>query len=233
MEIFIILFILLNLCLALGFLKFFGKEGLIVFHILLIILVQITINVQVSFFGHPLVFGSVLFAVLFMTVDLLSEHYGKKEGYKTVFMGTFTLVVFIAAINAALYLPPADTATLNDEFKTLFSGQWRITLADLVVSYFALQTFNVWFFDKIRTFTKGRHLWLRNNLATFVSQTLIAILFFQLAFAGTIPQNQLWEIILTGLVIKYAISLLDTPFMYLSRYCLPKNYLREKKFCEE
>lgn len=75
--------------------------------------------------------------------------------------------------------------------------------------------------------TKGKHMWLRNNVSSLISQTLIAVFFFQAAFAGTIPQNVLWGIIFSGLLIKWGICMLETPFLYMSRSFVPKDYDRD------
>jgi len=62
--------------------------------------------------------------------------------------------------------------------------------------------------------TKGKHLWLRNNLSTITSQTISSVLFFTIAFYGV---YDIWPIIIETTIAKCIISIIDTPFIYLSR----------------
>ncbi|MBC8500945.1 MAG: queuosine precursor transporter [DPANN group archaeon] len=222
-EILFFVFIFIDLFLALLFLRFFGKRGVMVFYVAHIIMSQITVKMQINLFGFTTIFGSMLFAVLFLCTDIITEHFGKKEGYRTVTLGVASLLFFIFVIQAATIFVPSETNTVFDSFKNLFSNQWRVVFADIIISYLILQKFDVWLFHKINEWTKGKHLWLRNNLSTWTSQTLTAIFFFQAAFFGIIPQAILWQIILTGLAMKLLIALLDTPFVYLSYKFLPKK----------
>lgn len=227
-ELIFIVFILLDLFLALLSLKYFGKTGLIVFYVVHVVLVQITIQMQVDIFGYTAVVGSMLFAALFMSTDVLTEHYGKKEGYRAVLMGAGSLVLFLIVINVSMLFNPSDSNTIAPAFITLFGGQWRITISDLIISYLVFQSLDVWIYHKIYEWTGTKHLWLRNCGSTFISQTIIAITFFQAAFAGTIEQSVLWQIILAGLAIKLLIALMDTPFVYLSHKFLPKDKIPQE-----
>lgn len=222
-ELIFLIFILFDLFLALMFLRFFGKVGLIVFYVIHVILVQITVQIQVDLLGYTAVVGSMLFAALFMCTDVLTEHYGKKEGYKAVVLGALGLLLFLFVVNIAQLFTPSETDSISPSFAALFSGQLRITLSDLFISYLIFQSFDVWLYHKIHEWTGDRYLWLRNIASTVISQTIIAVLFFQAAFAGVLEQQVLWQIIFAGLAMKLFIAVLDTPFVYLSYRFLPKD----------
>jgi uncharacterized integral membrane protein (TIGR00697 family) len=80
--------------------------------------------------------------------------------------------------------------------------------------------------------TRGRHLWLRNNGSTLVSQFVdsFAVITITHYYARGLPidpaqplWSQLWVFILSGYLFKMAAALLDTvPFYagvsFLSRY---------------
>lgn len=223
-ELLLLSFVLADLFLCLLFFKYAGKMGLIAFYIIHIFLVQITIQMQFDVFGHTMVFGSALFAIIFLAIDVLTEHYGKDEGYKAVRLGSASLLLFLIIVTIVQYFEPSATNEITQEFGAIFGQQIRITLSDLLISYLLLQSFDVWLYNKIGILTKGKHLWLRNNVSSLISQTLIAVFFFQAAFAGVIPQDKLWDIIFHGLLIKWAICMLETPFLYMSRSFKPKNY---------
>ena len=64
----------------------------------------------------------------------------------------------------------------------------------------------------LETKTGERHLWLRNNLSTAVSQFLDSFIFIAIAFYGVMP---IWPLIVGQWIIKMAIAILDTPVVYL------------------
>lgn len=191
-----------------------------------ILLSQITVQMQISLFGFTTIFGSMLFAVLFLCTDILNEHYGKEEAYRAVLIGAGVLIFFLFVIQTAMLFQPTQTNTVYGAFSTLFSNQWRIVLADLFVSYLIFQLFNIALYDRISKWTKRKFLWMRVNVSTIITQILIAVIFFQIAFFGSLPQSIIWQIIIVGLVMKILITLLETPFMYLSYKFLPKEKVR-------
>ena len=67
----------------------------------------------------------------------------------------------------------------------------------------------------------GRHLWLRNNLSTMVSQLIDSSIFCTIAFWGVLPVELFTEILISTYVIKFVVAAVDTPFMYLGRRLAP------------
>ena len=86
----------------------------------------------------------------------------------------------------------------------------RIILGS-IVAYGVSQTFDVWIFHRIKVLLASRHLWLRNNVSTLLSQTVDTCLFITIAFYGQFP---LLPLIMGQLTVKYTIAVLDTPVVY-------------------
>lgn len=214
--VYVLIFIIIDMCLLLLSYKLFDKYGLIAMYILHIVLSQLTINIPIELFGFTTVVGSSLYAVLFLTIDMINEHYGKNTANKTVDSGVFVLIVFIVIISFIKLLIANNNDIYSNTFNQLFENQLRIVISDIVISYFLFQKLNIWIFNKIKKITASKYLWLRNNASTMISQLLTAIFFYQFAFAGIIPQKELWQIIITGLIIKLIITIFETPFLYLS-----------------
>ncbi len=98
-------------------------------------------------------------------------------------------------------------------------------------------------FQKWKSVTNGRHLWLRNNGSTLVSQFVdsFAVITITHFYAGALPLDptqaiwpQLWVFIGSGYVFKLTIALFDTgPFYigvhYLSRYLEIDPYAEHAK----
>ena len=101
-----------------------------------------------------------------------------------------------------------------------------------MIAYLVAQFVDVYVFHFWKRLTKGKHLWLRNNGSTLVSQFVdtVAVILITHFYARSLPVNeglpilpQLWVFIASGYVFKLAVALLDTiPFYigvrWLSRY---------------
>ena len=77
-------------------------------------------------------------------------------------------------------------------------------------------------FHFIKDKTKGKHLWIRNNASTVVSQLVDSTIVYTVAFWGIIPN--VWELVIVAWIMKIGVAVLDTPFLYLL-----KRYIRITK----
>jgi hypothetical protein len=114
------------------------------------------------------------------------------------------------------------------ELKTLAFG----AVAASMFAYLSAQLCDVYLFHFWKRLTKGRHLWLRNNASTMVSQLVdtTAVILITHFYAGALPVDpgqpiwdQLAVFIASGYVFKLVIAAIDTgPFYlgvrWLSRY---------------
>ncbi len=79
-----------------------------------------------------------------------------------------------------------------------------------------------WYFLK----TTGRkNLWLRNIGSQIIAQILDSLIFFTIAFYGALPLNMLAEAMIIGFFLKAEITILSTPFLYLSYRLYKPNKL--------
>lgn len=99
-----------------------------------------------------------------------------------------------------------------------------------ITSYAVVQFLDVHVFGYIRKKTNGKHLWLRNNLSTLISQTIANILFLSIAFLGTMPMEKWYNLFVSNLSVRYVLLLSDTLLVYTGVALLYKVYpeLRNK-----
>lgn len=227
-SVYLLLLIAIDMCFVLLMFHFFGKKGLITMYVLHIFLSQITINIPYRFLGLNSIIGSCFYGVLFLTMDMVSEHYGKEEANLTINSGICSLTILLVLIIVISNLIKLNVDNYSVEFLDLFNNQWRIIITDIFISYFLFQKINVLIFCKIKKLTNEKYLWLRNNVSTIISQIFTAILFYEFAFFGVMDQYKIWQIILSGLLIKIIISILETPFLYISKKVGVKVKYNEK-----
>jgi queuosine precursor transporter len=202
----------------------------------------IDLSFQLGSFDIPfVVFVGVLpYPITFLCTDLISELYGKTRANRVVWMGLVVnlWVLFILWFGSVLppqpvldasNLPPlGDPNRLFFEIKHLAFG----ATAASMIAYLTAQFVDVHLFHRIRKLTKGKHLWLRNNLSTLTSQLVdsLAVVLITYYYTHAIrvePGQQVTKVlvvlILSNYVFKMVAALLDTlPFYlgvkYLSRY---------------
>lgn len=194
----------------------FGKTWLYAIIIANVILVSTFAAKLIPIFGLVTNVSNTFYAAIFIATDIISEHHGKKAAFKSIWLGFAGLVVFmILGQFALLFSTVADTETVSAAMDTLFAAVPRIAVASFV-AYAISQSLDIWIFDKIRNSTGDGKLWFRNLGSTLLAQLVDSVIFFTLAFAGTVPVETLIVIILTGYIVKAVVALMDTPFMYWS-----------------
>ena len=234
-ELLWILFLLFELSAALILFKAFGRAGLYALVVANVILCNIQVQKEVRMIGLTFTLGNVLYGATFFATDMLSELYGKREARRAVWLGFAVMVVTLVVMMFANAFVPAGqkgspgAEAASDAIETLFGTfkallVWnlhetnfaRIAIASLI-AYLISQFHDVWAFHFWKQKTKGRHLWLRNNASTWVSQFIDTAVFCTLAFAGAKPTHVFFEILMTTYFIKLLVAALDTPFIYLGR----------------
>ena len=159
--------------------------------------------------------GIVAYPFTFLLSDTIAEVYGRKTATRVVWLGFACSMIMLALIYAVKVwpAPSADIWNAQAEYDRILGAVPRIVFASMV-AYLISQNHDVIAFHLWKRFTGGKHLWLRNNASTMVSQAIDTVAFVTLAFAGTVPANVLWNIVGTHYAAKLIISVVDTPFVY-------------------
>lgn len=226
-ELLWLVMLLANFLLIITAYRFFGKWGLIMWIPISVIVANIQVIQTVELFGLVATLGNIVYATSFLVTDILSENYGKEEAKKAVWIGFFSLIAMTLLMNMALLFQPLAgdefAQTAHGSLSTIFNLMPRIAVASLA-AYLISQRHDVWAFHFWKKrFSADRHLWLRNNLSTMVSQLLDSTVFTLIAFWGVFESSMLWEVFLTTYFLKFIVAAADTPFVYWSKYIFKKN----------
>ncbi len=218
------LYLALDMMFILLLFRIFGKAGLYMSITMNIILCNMTVPKLTELFGFQVTMGTILYASILFTTDILSEVYGKKEAQKGVNVGLFALVISAIFIQITLMFPSAESDIYGVHLDQAFDLFWRIALASLV-AYMISQYHDIMMFHYIGQKTSGKLLWLRNNISTLVSQALDTLFFTVIAFYGVFELDVLAEIFITTYILKVIIALVDTPFLYLAVHLAPETHV--------
>ncbi len=171
----------------------------------------------------------IAYSATFTMTDIISDVYGRKASSYAVWAGFAANVSMVILVLSGWILPPLATQ-FQQRYEVLLSTP-RIVAASMV-AYLVSQNHDVIAFHFWKAVTRGRHLWLRNNASTAVSQFIDTCIFITLAFYGSVPIGILFKMILSQYLVKLMIAICDTPFVYLgvklvrNELCLRKIFSR-------
>ena len=242
----VVWFIMLILCFLsiLVFLRLFGYVGLYVYSAIAIITANIQVLKQANFnfFSSinekiipfyepsPIALGTILFASTFLCTDILSEYYGKEKARKNVLIGFCSFFLMTILMLVTIGIQPAEdewVSMVQESLAILFTPMTSIFVASMI-AYLISQYFDIWFFSYLKTVSSNKLLWLRNNVSTAVSSLIDNTIFSIFAWIILNPNPfPLSDVIMTFILgvylLRVFIALLDTPFIYLAKYFIPKE----------
>ena len=186
--------------------------------------------------------GVLPYPVTFMCTDLISELFGEKKARDMVWVGLLlnAWVVFLLWLGGVLpgfepIDPVTGTPALDEagrlpvffEIRELAFGAVAASMmAYLIAQFCDVRLFHFW-----KNLTQGKHLWLRNNASTMISQIVdtTAVILITHFYAQALPINgdepiwpQLLVFIASGYVFKLVVAAADTGPIYLAvRYLRP------------
>jgi len=162
--------------------------------------------------------GVLPYPITFLVTDLLSELYGKARANQVVWVGLLLnlWVMFILWLGGIL--PGTDSPAFFEIRTMAFGAVTASMIAYLFAQFCDVHLYHFW-----KKLTQGRHLWLRNNASTLVSQIVdtTAVILITHYHAHALPLDpsrdigsQLIDFIVAGYVFKVVVALLDTLPLY-------------------
>jgi len=223
-ELLWLLTVVYDLGLAILLYKFFGKYGLYTAVVLGIILGNLQGGKvsELELFGYSFTasMGAILYSGIYFATDVLNEKYGREEANRAVLLGFVANVAVMITLLISIQFRPSDITgsalEVHNAISTL-AGYSPIFVIGSLTAYLISQTFDVWFFHKIKTYTGESKLWLRNNLSTITSQLLDTMIYqFTWVMAG-MDLKTAFLIAVTKYIFKVFIAGIDTIFIYWVR----------------
>jgi uncharacterized PurR-regulated membrane protein YhhQ (DUF165 family) len=205
-----------------------------------------------SDFRFVIAVGVLPYPITFLCTDLISELYGRRRANAVVWVGLILniWILFILWLGGWLQAPAELTAN-GDLPITVMDGKADVpygyvfyeirkmtfgaTVASMI-AYLTAQFVDVHVFHYIKRKTKGKMLWLRNNLSTMTSQLIdsFAVILITHYYAGALPIGEgdnvgymLFMFIFSSYFFKLLFALFDTLPIYVAVKYL-RNYLEIK-----
>ena len=177
--------------------------------------------------------GLLAYPFTFLATDLICEIYGKSRAQILVWIGLLMNILMLLIMYLGHVLPNSQGISGGEAiFEQVYDYMIVVTMASMI-AYFITQFIDVWLFHFWKNLTKGKHLWLRNNGSTLISQLVDSIIIISILYVSDglgIKINSISALailIINSYVFKFIFSLLDTPLFYFfaKRF---KNYSSDR-----
>ncbi|WP_299124292.1 queuosine precursor transporter [uncultured Tenacibaculum sp.] len=192
---------------------------------------------QKFFYWYPFdmeIFGAKLFEIsvgllpypiTFLITDVLSEIYGRKKANQVVIAGIFASLFSLVIIYLGKYAPATEWSPVNNSTFDLVFGATPLAVLASMLAYLFAQFIDIRIYHFWKNFTKGRHLWLRNNFSTFASQFIdtLTVLLLLCSFE-IIAWDKFGGLLISGVIFKIMIAAIDTPVLYILVYAFRKKF---------
>lgn len=187
--------------------------------------------------------GVLPYPLTFLCTDLISELYGRKRANFVVWVGLAVNVLVIGTLwlgnqlpavapgqqppwqvlelAEPVYLPNGEKVTSRVELFHLIYACTAGAVFASMAAYLAAQFCDVALFHFWKRLTRGRHLWLRNNFSTIVSQfvdsvTVISITFGAAFLRDEITLRNLLILLGSNYAFKFTAAVVDTIPLYIA-----------------
>ena len=186
--------------------------------------------------------GVLPYPITFLCTDLISELYGKSRANFLVTVGLFINGFILLVMTAGQYATSVDPANMppwqilqlaqpiplpfgdslegNVELFTVMYAMTSGAVTASMAAYITAQYCDVQLFHFWKRVTKGKHLWLRNNFSTLLSQLVDSVMFVTVTFGavflrGEMAFQTLLVLVASNYGFKAAVALLDTIPLYI------------------
>lgn len=154
--------------------------------------------------------GLIVFPLSYIINDCIAEVWGFKKARLIIWAGFAMNFLAVMFIQIAIHLPGAHFWEHQDAFATIFGSTPRIAVASLLA--FLVGSFlNAFIMSKMKVMTKGKYFSLRAVVSTLVGESADSLVFFPIAFAGIVPVEELFLLIVTQAILKSAYEFLILP----------------------
>ncbi len=157
--------------------------------------------------------GTLLYPLTFTLRDLIHKKSDKKTAIHIVYIGVVMNLLMFIVFFIVSKLPADMLVGEQKEFGQVLVGSWRIVLASIVAMFISEvvdSEIYQWYAEKFK-----KYHFMRVLTSNFISVPLDSAIVTLIAFYGVMPNSVLISITLVNIAIKYIITLITVPSIYL------------------
>lgn len=169
------------------------------------------VEIGIAFTG-----ADVLFPLVYLLGDVITEVYGFARSRIVIWTGLFANLLMSGAIWLVGMMPgEAEWLAAGGQaaWDMLLGLAPRIAVASLT-AYFVGEFVNAYVLARLKVAMRGRLLWVRTLGSSMIAHAVDGLIFFPVAYGGEWPWRLIFEIMLVAYVLKLSVELLMTPVTY-------------------
>lgn len=157
-----------------------------------------------------------IYPLTFTLRDVVHKVVGKKGARSIILISALLNIVMVLLFQFSIMLPPANTWGMQTEFAMVLGGVWRIVLASIVAEMIGQLVDTEAYSLFVNKITK-KYQWARVLFSNLFSSPIDSFIFIFLAFYGTLPIEVLLSMVFGQTIIKWGVSLISAPLVYLTK----------------
>jgi hypothetical protein len=166
-------------------------------------------------FGLAVDMGTFIYPITFTLRDVAHKLLGKRSTQALIISAGVINLFMTGYLMWAALVPSDPSWGLGAEFTAILAPVWRIVLASIVAEIVSelldTEVYHLWI-----TRVTRRYQWLRVLVSNSVSVPVDNLIFAVGAFALTLSWEVVWQIFVINLIVKYGMTLLSLPLIYLA-----------------
>jgi hypothetical protein len=164
----------------------------------------------VNLFGLTLPGGIVIFPLLYVLNDTLTEVYGFTASRYVIWVAMICNLLVSGILFAITFLPPAVPWSNDEAFKNIFSLSPLVFSAS-IISYLIGESINATVIASLKIKMRGRFFVFRALFSTIIGAFLETTIFCIVVFYGKVETNILCSMIVDMVLIKVIYEALAMP----------------------
>lgn len=165
------------------------------------LLISNVLNCKIIHVGQlPFTGGLILFPLVALFGDVLTEVYGYAETRKVIWTGLTSLVLLVVMVTICGALPSAPSWHNQAAYMAILGTVPRVAAASLI-AYFVGEFSNSYVLAKYKIRTAGKWMSWRFVISTALGQLIDSWTFVAVAFTGKLPLRELFQVSFTGWAI--------------------------------
>jgi uncharacterized PurR-regulated membrane protein YhhQ (DUF165 family) len=203
--------------------------------------------------------GLLAFPLTFILTDVINEFFGKRTVRRLTFIAVGVSLLLQVVVHIAIAVPTVqmgplppdlaratggdpsrDSQVAHASYAFAFGSSLAVVLGSLC-AFLVSQLIDVQVFSRLRRLTGGRHIWLRAQGSTVISQLIDTVIVIYLAFvvfpwmSGGTPwpafsglgEFSAFSVVVTNYLYKFVIAVAITPLLYIAHLAVDAWFGRE------
>jgi uncharacterized integral membrane protein (TIGR00697 family) len=166
--------------------------------------------------GWTMSVGVIPWPVVFVTTDLVNEHFGPRAVRRLTFLAVALIAYAFVVLWVCMAVPAGAISPVSDAAFTEVFGQSMWIIVGSITAFATSQLLDVAVFSLVKRRTGARWLWARAVGSTVVSQLVDTFVINAIAFGlpGKLSGAEVVELSVTNYAYKFLVAVATLPVVY-------------------